>query len=94
MTYRHVVLFRIHDSVEEGDVTRALIALRGLSDLPGIVGWTVQRSLDERKGRILVEEGTFTDEHAFAAFRDAPRHRVAAAMMAGISDWWIADYRA
>ena len=94
MTYRHVVLFRIHDDVEEHDVTRAVDALRSLAELPCVEDWRIARSLDERKGRILIEEATFADEAAFAAFREDPRHRDVAARMSEISDWWIGDYRA
>lgn len=92
MTYRHVVLFRIHDHVEEHDVDRAVDRLRSLADLPCVDTWRIERSLDERKGRILVEEATFADAHAFAAFREDPRHRDVAGEMAAISDWWIGDY--
>ncbi|MEW1835864.1 Dabb family protein [Microbacterium sp. NPDC079995] len=86
------MLFRIHDHVEEHDVDAAVDALRSLADLPCVESWHIARSLDERKGRILVEEGTFADETAFASFRTDPRHREVAARMAEISDWWIGDY--
>ncbi|MFI8632499.1 Dabb family protein [Microbacterium sp. NPDC077663] len=87
------MLFRIHDDVEEHDVDAAIDALRSLADLPCVESWHIARSLDDRKGRILIEEATFADETAFAVFRADPRHREAAAQMAGISDWWIGDYR-
>ena len=92
MTYRHVVLFRIHDDVGEHDVARAVDGLRSLSDLPGISTWTIARSLDDRKGRILIEDAEFTDADVFAAFRAHPRHSAVAAELAAISDWWIGDY--
>ncbi|CAL4860852.1 Dabb family protein [Microbacterium sp. MM2322] len=92
MGYRHVVLFRIHHDVEENDVTGAIDQLRTLADLPGITKWEVARSLDERKGRIIIEEATFTDITAFTAFRTHPRHQRVAAHMATISDWWIGDH--
>ncbi|MDT3346252.1 Dabb family protein [Microbacterium aquilitoris] len=92
MAYRHVVLFRIHDHVEEHDVARAIDRLRTLADLPGIIDWRIARSLDERKGRIVVEEATFESAEAFAAFRAHPRHEAVAAEMAEISDWWGGDY--
>lgn len=94
MTYRHVVLFRIHDHVEEHDIDEAVDALRSLADLLCVESWNIARSLDERKGRILIEEATFADEDAFAAFREDSRHRDVAARMSEISDWWIGDYRA
>jgi len=94
MAYRHVVLFRIYDHVEEHDVTGAIDRLGTLADLPGIVDWRISRSLDERKGRVIVEEATFDDVDAFTAFRAHPRHQAVAAEMAAISDWWIGDYDA
>ncbi|MEV5040322.1 Dabb family protein [Microbacterium sp. LMI1x-1-1.1] len=94
MAYRHVVLFRIYDHVEEHDVAGAIDRLGTLADLPGIVDWRISRSLDERKGRIVVEEATFESAETFAAFRAHPRHQTVAAEMAAISDWWIGDYEA
>ena len=91
MGYRHVVLFRIHHDVEEHDVEHALGQLKSLADLPGITSWQIARSLDERKGRVVIEEAEFTDADAFAAFRSHPRHQSVAAEMAAISDWWIGD---
>ena len=91
MAYRHIVLFRVHDHVEERDVARAMDQLRSLEDLPGITDWQIARSLDERKGRIVIEEAEFVDADAFAAFRTHPRHQLVAAGMAEISDWWIGD---
>lgn len=92
MTYHHVVLFRIHDEVEEQDVDAAIESLRSLADLPCVEDWHIARSLDERKGRILIEEATFADADAFQEFRHDPRHRAVAATMAQLSDWWIGDY--
>ncbi|MFL0566930.1 Dabb family protein [Microbacterium sp. 179-I 1D1 NHS] len=91
MAYRHIVLFRVHDNVDEHDVAHAIGQLTSLADLPGIVSWHIARSLDERKGRIVIEEAEFTDADAFAAFRSHPRHQTIAAEMATISDWWIGD---
>ncbi|TDL46281.1 Dabb family protein [Microbacterium oleivorans] len=91
MGYRHIVLFRVHDTVEEHDVAHAVDQLTSLAGLPGITSWQIARSLDDRKGRIIIEEAEFTDADAFAAFRSDPRHQSVAAQMAAISDWWIGD---
>ncbi|MBN9202793.1 MAG: sulfite reductase, beta subunit [Microbacterium sp. SCN 70-18] len=93
MSYRHIVLFRIHDFVDDERVTEAVERLRSLGVLPGILSWRVELSLDTRKGRVIVEEASFVDGAAFEAFREHPEHVKAARSMAEISDWWIGDYK-
>ena len=90
--FRHVVLFRIHDTVPEDDVTAALDELRTLAALPGVVAWRVERSLDARKGRVIVEDATFASADDFERFRIHPTHVAAGQRMAAISDWWNGDY--
>lgn len=92
MTYRHIVLFRVHDHVDDDRVTEAIERLRALGVLPGIEAWHIELSLDTRKGRVIVEDATFTDATAFHAFREHPEHAKTAQSMADISDWWIGDY--
>lgn len=92
MTYRHIVLFRVFDDVSESEVDSAVASLTRLSSLPGIVEWRVERSLDTRKGRVLVEDATFTDADAFEAFRVHPDHVRVAEEMSTIADWWNGDY--
>ncbi|MFB8894099.1 Dabb family protein [Microbacterium plantarum] len=92
--FRHIVLFRIHDEVSDQRVTEAIDALRSLAVLPGIESWTVELSLDQRKGRVIVEDGVFGDQAAFEAFHADPQHRSTAEVMAEISDWWVGDYQA
>jgi hypothetical protein len=92
VAFRHVVLFRIHDDVSDERVSKAMERFRSLADLPGVTALAVARSLDERKGRILVEDVTFLDEASFGAFRTSPAHLLVGTEMASISDWWIGDY--
>lgn len=92
MAYRHIVLFRMHNGVREEDIEGAQFELRALGASPEVIHWRVERSLDERKGTVLVEDGTFADESTFARFRDSPAHRAAGAQLALIADWWIGDY--
>ncbi|WP_228479452.1 Dabb family protein [Microbacterium atlanticum] len=86
------MLFRIHDEVPEQDIEGAQRALRALAAFPGVVEWRVERSLDSRKGTILIEDATFSDRKAFETFRICPEHEAAASQMSAISDWWIGDY--
>lgn len=91
-TLRHIVLFRVHEEVGEDDVASAVAMLRGLSNLPEVSSWRVERSLDGRKGRIIVEDATFASPEDFERFRDHPDHIAAGERMAEISDWWNGDY--
>jgi len=92
--FRHVVLFRVRDDVADADLSAAVETLRGLGVLPGVTGWSVEPSLDTRKGRIVVEDATFADRAAFEAWRVSPVHRAAAERMSGIADWWVGDWEA
>ncbi|MCX6501590.1 MAG: Dabb family protein [Microbacterium sp.] len=86
------MLFRVHGDVNDERVTEALTRLRSLAVLPGIEQWRVELSLDARKGRILVEDGSFSDHAAFERFRQDARHIEVGRYMATISDWWNGDY--
>lgn len=93
MSIRHVVLFRMHDECTDDDVDDMVEQLRTLGDLPGILSWRVERSLDERKGRVIVEDATFATQEDLEAFRHADRHRVVAQRMSTMADWLIGEYR-
>ncbi|WP_396644649.1 Dabb family protein [Microbacterium sp.] len=90
--FRHVVLFRVRDEVTDPDVSAAIDELRTLGASPGVLAWTVALSLDTRKGRVIVEDGTFRDRAAFEKWRSSESHRKVAERMAGLADWWVADW--
>lgn len=90
--FRHVVLFRVRDDVADPEVFAAIEELRALGELPGVVAWAVELSLDTRKGRIIVEDGTFADRSAFEEWRATEPHRNTAEGMAELSDWWVGDW--
>jgi len=90
--YRHVVLFRVHDAVSAQRTDALMQRLRGLRALPGILEWRIERSLDTRKGTVIVEDGTFVDRDAYEAFRVHPEHRAVAEAAAELADWWVGDY--
>lgn len=50
-------------------------------------------SLDTRKGHTVAELGAFESEAAFQVWRRSDRHRDATALLAGISDWLVVDFR-
>jgi hypothetical protein len=92
MAFRHIVLFRVHDDVDIELLGRTVEELDQFAHLPGVMSWAVRRSLDEREGRIIVEDATFESREAFEKFRADPRHIEAGRRMSLISDWWVGDY--
>ncbi|MCP2638102.1 Dabb family protein [Microbacterium sp. HD4P20] len=92
MALRHIVLFRVHDEVDELRIEQAMDSLRALARLPSVRSWSVARSLDERKGRIVIEDAAFDDAESFEVFRASPEHVSATQTMAEIADWWVGDY--
>lgn len=94
MTFRHIVLFRVHDDVADPELSGAMEGLRRLGDEPGILEWTIELSLDRRKGRVLVEDATFVDLNSFEMWRAGEAHRQVADRMSKISDWLVGDWQA
>lgn len=92
MAYRHIVLFRIHPGVAETDIESAQHTLRALGTFPEVIQWRIERSLDTRKGTILIEDATFTDTVGYDTFRHRPEHHTAGQQLARIAHWTIGDY--
>lgn len=91
MTFHHVVLFRLHD---EADVDVAMAALSKARPTAGLVSWQVERSLDERKGRVLAQVSVFESADTFEEWRVSERHEAAAAHLGEVADWLVADWEA
>ena len=87
--FHHVVLFRLHD---DADADAAVAALDAAKPVAGLVSWQVERSLDERKGRVLAQLSVFESADAFHTWRDSDRHQAAVAHMREVADWLIADW--
>lgn len=87
--YRHIVLFRLYPDVDAGEV---LAQLRSLADEPGILRWRVERSIDERKGIVIVQDSLFESPAALEAFRVAPAHVAIADYLSKNADWLVADH--
>ncbi len=73
-------------------MSAAIELLRSLGDGTGILSWTVELSRDRRKGRVIVEDGTFSSDEAFDAWRAHPRHQNAAEHLSQIADWLVGDW--
>ena len=87
--FHHVVLFRLKD---EADVDAAMAVLQAAEPTSGLVSWQVERSLDERKGRVLAEAAVFESAEAFREWRDSHLHEAATTYMRDVSDWLTADW--
>lgn len=85
---RHVILFRLR---EGADADKALELLRSFQP-PGTLKWVIERSIDERKGVVIVEDATFVDEAALDAFRVSGDHAEAVAFMRENADWVVGDW--
>ena len=85
---RHVILFRLH---EGADADRALELLRSFRP-PGTTRWVIERSIDERKGVVIVEDSTFESAAALDAFRVSPEHAEAVGFMREHADWVVGDW--
>lgn len=91
MTFHHVVLFRLHDDADPGE---AIAALNKAAPVSGCVSWQVERSLDERKGRVLAQVSVFESADAFHDWRASEPHQAAAAHLREVADWLVADWEA
>lgn len=86
---RHVILFRLYPDADPEEVLRRL---RSLGDLPEPLAWRVERSLDERKGVVLMQDSLFASMSALQSFREAPEHVEVAAFLSRNADWLVADH--
>jgi len=93
MNYKHIVLFKIYDQINEDRFQEALKILEQLGKgNPDIIQWSVKPTIDTRKGRIIIEDSIFKDEESFQKFRTSEAHNQASAVMKEISDWLVGDY--
>ena len=86
---RHVILFRLYP---DADPHLVLSRLRSLHDRPGVIEWRIERSLDERKGVVVMQNSLFESMAALHAFRRDPVHAQVADFMSRNADWLVADH--
>lgn len=91
--YRHVVLFRLRDEVSEKQRDEYVRILKDLGqENSDIKEWSVEISMDTRKGTIIVENSLFVSEDAYQRFRKSDKHVKSGEFMSKIADWWNGDY--
>lgn len=86
------MLFRVRDEVADPELLAAMRLLRALGQVADAVEWRVERSLDARKGRIIVQDATFASSKEFEAFRALEAHQAAGKKMSEIADWLVGDF--
>lgn len=90
---RHIVIFRVHPEVEPATETEMIQRLRELgAQGQGIIDWSVERSLDTRKGRLIVQNGLFASQADFEKFRTSPLHQACGEYLKNLADWLVAGY--
>jgi hypothetical protein len=89
---RHLVLFRLHPTVTDEQVSAALDLLRAIAAVEGVAQWRVELSTDTRKGIVIVENGLL-DDAFIDHFRRSAEHIRAGELMKEIADiWLVGDY--
>jgi hypothetical protein len=88
MVLRHVILFRLREGADPELAMRLLEESRP----EGALKWVIERSIDERKGVVIVEDTTFVDSEALQAFRASKAHEASAAYMSQWADWVVGDW--
>ena len=86
---RHIILFRVYPDADPDEVLRRL---RSLRELPGVLEWRVERSLDERKGVVVLQNSLFSSLQALRSFRVGPEHVEVADFLSRSADWLVADH--
>ena len=91
--FRHIILFKIRDNVDNEKIDAAVHLLKQLGEgNEDILEWEVEKSLDSRKGIVIVENSLFTNKGALDAFSSSEKHKKVGEFMKQISDWLIGDY--
>jgi hypothetical protein len=85
---RHVILFHLHEGADPDVAIRLLEEARPA----GVLKWVIKRSLDERKGTVIVEDTTFVDQEALDAYRVSDAHKPVADYLGQRADWVVGDW--
>lgn len=88
----HTVMFNFHRHMSHDEIATAVDMCRALKNLPGVLAWTVQKSLDNRKGCTVLELGLFENGKALIEFRNHPSHIEFTEYVKNYADWNIVDF--
>lgn len=90
----HAVSIAYRDEVSQDKVDQSIAALHALGKEPGVLAWMIAPSLDQRKGRVVLELGVFTCGQAFLDWRKSDAHMTFAQATSEIADWTVVDFPA
>lgn len=90
---RHIILFKLYEEIDPKLEIKAIQLLQALGEGDGgILEWRVERSMDTRKGVVIIESGLFKDGQAYERFRKSKKHLETVNFMKQIADWTVGDY--
>src|SRR4051812_7834761 len=88
----HAVTIRFHDDASTEAIDKVVAAASALGAIPGVGSWTVQESLDTRKGRRVLLLGTMENGQALLAYRLHPTHVAFTDIAGQVADWDTVDF--
>ena len=92
-TIRHIILFKLYEGTDSQKEAKAVSLLKALGEgNEEILEWRIARSIDTRKGIIVIENGLFKNEEAYERFRKSDKHQETVSFMSQIADWTVGDY--
>lgn len=90
---RHIVFYSMKEDVEQSEINKAIKKLNSIgARVDGAKSWNVKRSMDSRKGTILIENCVFENVETFEEFRKSKEHKEIADYMSKVADWSVGDY--
>lgn len=90
---RHIVIFTMRPNTTEAQINTALEKLIDFGKITeGVRYWAAKRSLDSRKGTIIVLNCAFDSVESFEKYRHSKTQAEFAEYMTKIADWFTGDY--
>jgi len=90
---RHIVLIKLRSEVDEQVTAHVIEMLKKLGqDVPGVLEWKISKSLDTRKGNVIVENALFASQVDLKNFQDSAEHKKIGNFLKDVADWVVGDY--
>jgi heme-degrading monooxygenase HmoA len=90
---RHIVFFIVKDGVEESSILEFIENMENfVKGCDGVLSYRVNRSMDSRKGNVVILNVIFNSVEDFEKYRKNPKHIKFAEEASRISDWLNGDY--
>lgn len=92
MSFRHIVLTKLHDDVDDATRAQVVQLLTSLGKEPDVLYSKVNESIDARKGYVIITDAAFVDQAASESFKSSEAHTKAGEFVRDAADWWVGDY--